>query len=148
MERSAERARDLGRLVEAALAKPPRVQWHRHERVDAAGRVAQVVDERKRERAAEPARAAVLQRVHVTVERCRVCERREHTFDVPRPSAPRAARDGSAEPAALASVGDAEQGCGTNGTEARARRLGAAGTDLEKQPLEHSAVNRPIVNHD
>jgi hypothetical protein len=66
-----------------------------------------VVDDRERERAAEPARAAVLQRMHVAVERRGIDERREHALDVPRPGPARAARDRPSEPAALARVGDA-----------------------------------------
>ena len=83
------------------------MQRHRHERVYVARRVAQRVDERERERAAEPARAAVLERVHVAVERGRIRERREHALDVPTASAARAARDRPRETAALARVRDA-----------------------------------------
>ena len=83
------------------------MQRHRHERVDVARGVAQLFDQGERQRAAEPARAAVLQSVHVAVERGRIDVRSPQALHVPSASAARTARDRPAEAAAPAPDGDA-----------------------------------------
>ena len=79
----------------------------------------------------ERARAAVLQRVQVVVERRPVRERRDDGVDVPRHLRARAVADGPREPAAAAWV------------RARARTRGA---DAQKPPAERSAAGRAALD--
>ena len=132
-----ERPGELARLVVAALAAARAMQRHGHERVDVGARRRQRRREQQAERAAERPRAAVLERMHVVLERRRIVKRRDHGRDGPTGAPQRAARNGRREPAAHARAAYARELVRADGAKAPARGPAAGGAAFDEQCVPH-----------
>jgi hypothetical protein len=132
-----DRARDLERLVVTALAQARRVQRHGHERIDLGTQRRERAGEQQPERAAERAGPAILQRVHVVIERCRIGVRRDERVHAPGRPAPRAARDGQSEAAGATGVAHAREVARAHGAEPARRWACARRARLDEQCAPH-----------
>jgi hypothetical protein len=137
---ASKRARDFLRLVIAAFATALAMQRHRHEYVDVVLQLAQRRKQQQRQGAAQRARTAVLQRLHVIVERRGVLERRHDGVHLPRAELPRAVVDRPGEPATGTGIAHPHERCGTDGAEPAARRPAARRATFDEQPVDE-AVN-------
>jgi biotin synthase len=127
--------RNLGRLVEAALAQSRRGERHGDQRIDAVRGCGDLRGDRERERAPELTRAAILERVDVRRERRHIVERRAYAIDQPS-ARQRAARDRPRQSAGSTRIRDAFERTHATAAKPAVRVASTGGAQLAEDSFE------------